>query len=84
MKYNSYRRKSAPIKVGSVGIGGDFPVSIQSMLNTDTHDVRACFVQISKLEEAGCDIVRLAVPDIEAANTFSELKNKSRKHRYKR
>ncbi len=74
MNYNSVRRKSKKIKVGGLYIGGDAPISIQSMTNTDTHDVAATYAQISALEAAGCDIVRLAVPDIEAARTFGELK----------
>ena len=74
MDYNSIRRKTNAIKVGNVGIGGTNPISIQSMTNTDTHDVRATYDQIMRLADAGCDIVRLAVPDIEAASTFGELK----------
>ena len=74
MNYNSVRRKSKKIKVGGLYIGGDAPISIQSMTNTDTHDVAATYAQISALEVAGCDIVRLAVPDLDAARTFGELK----------
>ena len=62
--------------VGNKGIGGDFPITIQSMTNTDTHDIEATYNQISELEKAGCDIVRLAVPDIEAAKTFRVLKER--------
>lgn len=76
MNYNSYRRKTRAVKLAGIGIGGEYPVSIQSMTNTDTHDVQACFQQISALEKAGCDIVRLAVPDIAAAKTFFALKEK--------
>lgn len=60
--------------VGSVGIGGDNPISIQSMTNTDTHDTDKTYAQIMRLCEAGCEIVRLAVPDIEAARSFAVLK----------
>ncbi|MBQ3017174.1 MAG: flavodoxin-dependent (E)-4-hydroxy-3-methylbut-2-enyl-diphosphate synthase [Clostridia bacterium] len=74
MDYNAIRRKTNVIKVGAVGIGGNHPISIQSMTNTDTHDVDATYRQISRLTDAGCDIVRLAVPDIEAAETFGALK----------
>ncbi len=74
MTYNSYRRKSNPIVAGNIGIGGSFPISIQSMTNTDTHDIDATYEQILRLKSAGCDIVRLAVPDIDAAKTFGELK----------
>ncbi len=74
MNYNTFRRKTKPVAVGKVIIGGDAPISIQSMTNVDTHDVSACFGQIKSLEDAGCDIVRLAAPDIEAAKSFRELK----------
>ena len=74
MNYNSFRRKTNSVKLGRVTIGGDSPISIQSMTNVDTHDVSACFSQIKALECAGCDVVRLAVPDIEAAESFRELK----------
>lgn len=74
MDYNSIRRKTNAITVGGIGIGGGNPISIQSMTNTDTHDVDATYAQIMRLADVGCDIVRLAVPDIEAANTFSALK----------
>lgn len=76
MTYNSYRRKTRAIKLGGLGIGGEYPVSIQSMTNTDTHDVEACYRQISALAAAGCDVVRLAVPDLAAADTFRELKRR--------
>lgn len=59
---------------GDVAIGGGAPVSIQSMTNTDTADIQAAGAQIRRLEEAGCQIVRLAVPDMDAARAFAELK----------
>ena len=74
MNYNSFRRKTKPVTVGGVRIGGDASISIQSMTNVDTHDVLACFSQIKSLEALGCDIVRLAVPDIDAAKSFREIK----------
>ncbi|MBQ8689615.1 MAG: flavodoxin-dependent (E)-4-hydroxy-3-methylbut-2-enyl-diphosphate synthase [Clostridia bacterium] len=74
MDYNQFRRKTRKIKVGDLCIGGDAPITVQSMTNTDTHDTEATYKQIRALEDAGCDIVRLAVPDIEAASVFSELK----------
>ena len=74
MNYNDFRRKSREVKVGSLAIGGNSPITIQSMTNTDTHDIKATYEQIMRLKTAGCDIVRLAVPDIEAAATFAELK----------
>lgn len=61
------------IHVGKVAIGGGAPVAIQSMLNTKTTDVPACLKQIERLHVAGCEIVRLAVPDMEAAHSFSEI-----------
>ena len=74
MKYNDFRRQTQKITVGGVSIGGDSPITVQSMTNTETHDVAATLKQIRALESAGCDIVRLAVPDIEAAATVSALK----------
>lgn len=61
------------IHVGNVPIGGGAPVAIQSMLNTKTTDVSACLKQIERLHAAGCQIARLAVPDIEAAQSFAEI-----------
>ena len=61
------------IDVGGVAIGGDAPVSIQSMLNTKTTDVEGSLSQIRALAAAGCQIVRLAVPDMEAAKGFAEI-----------
>lgn len=65
------RRASRQVRVGSVVIGGESPISIQSMTNTDTRDKKATLEQIKKLVEAGCEIVRLAVPDQEAANNLA-------------
>ncbi len=62
------------VMVGGVAIGGGCPVSIQSMTNTDTRDVKATVSQISRLEDAGCEIIRAAVPDMEAAAAFAEIK----------
>lgn len=61
------------ILVGGVPIGGGAPVAIQSMLNTKTTDIDGCLAQIRQLKDAGCQIVRLAVPNMEAAKTFSEI-----------
>ena len=74
MDYNSIRRKTRSVIVGGVGIGGDYPVSIQSMTNTDTHDKAATLAQVRRLADAGCEIVRLALPDIEAAKTIAYIK----------
>lgn len=68
------RRKSRVIHVGRLAIGGDNPVSVQSMTNTDTWDVRATVAQILELERAGCELVRVAVPDMEAARKLSAIK----------
>ena len=70
------RRKTHQISLGSVRIGGDAPISIQSMTKTDTRDVRRTAYQIKRLEEAGCEIVRVAVVDEEAARAISEIKKK--------
>lgn len=67
------RRYSRPVQVGSVTVGGLAPVSVQSMTNTDTRDVKATLRQIDALKEAGCEIVRLAVPDQEAAGALREI-----------
>lgn len=68
------RRKSRRVYCGQVAIGGGAPISIQSMTNTDTRDVRATADQIRRLAEAGCDLVRLAIPDLEAAQAFGVIK----------
>ena len=74
MKYNEIRRKTCQIKIGNKIVGGNAPIAIQSMTNTDTHDKEATLSQIRALEVAGCDIVRITVPDIEAADTIYFLK----------
>ena len=76
MKYNDYRRHSREIKAGSVIIGGKAPISVQSMTNTDTHDIEATYRQTLALAEAGCDIVRITAPDEESTVVFSELKKR--------
>lgn len=70
-------RKSRQIKVGNVLVGGGAPISIQSMTNTDTKDVDSSLRQINQLADAGCDIVRLTVPDLDAAKAFGEIKKRS-------
>ena len=62
------------VNIGGVKIGGNNPVAIQSMCNTDTRDVNATVNQILKLEEAGCEIIRVAVPDMEAAEAIKKIK----------
>ena len=73
MKYT--RRKTREINIGGVKIGGNNPIAIQSMCNTDTRNAKATIEQIKKLEEAGCEIVRVAVPDMEAAEAVREIRN---------
>ncbi|WP_213974575.1 flavodoxin-dependent (E)-4-hydroxy-3-methylbut-2-enyl-diphosphate synthase [Tepidanaerobacter acetatoxydans] len=68
------RRKSKKIMVSNVGIGGDSPISVQSMTNTKTYDVKSTIQQIHALEEYGCDIIRVAVPDQESAEAISKIK----------
>lgn len=68
------RRITRTVDVGGVKIGGGNPVSIQSMCNTDTRDVKSTVEQIKKLCEAGCEIIRVAVPDMEAAQAVGEIK----------
>ena len=67
------RKKTRKVKVGTCYIGGDAPVSIQSMTNSDTRDVKETLKQINELYKAGCEIIRCAVPDMEAANALEEI-----------
>lgn len=76
MKYNDYRRQSREIRAGSLIIGGNTPISIQSMTNTDTHDIEATYRQTLALANAGCDVVRITAPDEESVRVFSELKKR--------
>jgi (E)-4-hydroxy-3-methylbut-2-enyl-diphosphate synthase len=68
------RKKTRRIRIGSVEIGDNNPIAIQSMTNTHTQNVKATIEQIKALEEAGCHIVRVAVPDMEAAAAIAEIK----------
>ena len=72
------RRKSRQIQVGNVKVGGDAPVTVQSMTKTDTRDVQATLLEIWSLEAAGCDVVRCAVPVREAAEKLGEIKRQIR------
>lgn len=67
------RRKSRQIMVGNVAVGGDAPISVQSMTNTLTHDVAATIAQITAMEEAGADIVRVSCPDKESTAALKEI-----------
>jgi (E)-4-hydroxy-3-methylbut-2-enyl-diphosphate synthase len=69
------RRKTKKIKVGSLYIGGNSPISVQSMTNSDTRDVDATVNQINRLVEAGCELVRVAVPDMQAAERLGLIKS---------
>ncbi|MDU5109666.1 MAG: flavodoxin-dependent (E)-4-hydroxy-3-methylbut-2-enyl-diphosphate synthase [Clostridium sp.] len=71
------RRKTRKVKVGTCYVGGDAPVSIQSMTNTDTRDVEATLAQINTLYNAGCEIIRCAVPDMKAAEALKGICEKS-------
>ena len=67
------RRVTKQVQVGDVKVGGDAPVTVQSMTKTDTRDVSATVAQIHELEEAGCEIIRCAVPDMEAAQSLGPI-----------
>jgi (E)-4-hydroxy-3-methylbut-2-enyl-diphosphate synthase len=72
------RRRSRPIQLGNVTVGGDAPITVQSMTKTDTRDVQATLLQVWSLEAAGCDVVRCAVPVREAAEKLGEIKRQIR------
>ncbi|MBN1369967.1 MAG: flavodoxin-dependent (E)-4-hydroxy-3-methylbut-2-enyl-diphosphate synthase [Dehalococcoidaceae bacterium] len=72
------RRKTKSISIGGVMVGGNAPVVVQSMTKTDTRDVKATLRQIDQLQDAGCEIVRVAVPDLEAAMALAEIKKSAR------
>ncbi len=72
------RRVSKAIQVGDVTVGGGAPITVQSMTKTDTRNVEATVRQIKELEEVGCDIIRPAVPDMEAAKALREIKRQVR------
>ena len=71
---NIVRRKSRQIMVGAVPVGGDAPISVQSMTNTETCDVDATVAQIRQLEKVGADIVRVSVPSLDAADAFARIR----------
>ena len=74
MEATFQRKNTRKIRAGNVFIGGDAPVTVQSMTNTDTRNAAATVEQIKRLEEAGCEIVRVAVPDNEAAEAVKTIK----------
>ena len=71
------RRKSKPIRIGQVTIGGDAPITVQSMTKTDTRDVKATTRQINELTAIGCELIRLAAPDTVATAALAEIKKGS-------
>jgi len=68
------RRKSRKVMIKDVGIGGDSPITVQSMTNTKTSDIKSTVKQIHTLEEVGCDIIRVAVPDMASVDAISKIK----------
>lgn len=74
LEFPVVRRKSCPVKIGDVIIGGNFPIAVQSMTKTDTRDVKATVAQIHQLEKAGCEIIRVAVLDEQAASVLGRIK----------
>jgi (E)-4-hydroxy-3-methylbut-2-enyl-diphosphate synthase len=68
------RRKTRQIKIGDVAIGGGAPIVVQSMTKTDTNDIEQTVAQIKRMEEVGCEVVRIAVPDREAVAAFGKIK----------
>ena len=78
------RRKTRQIQVGSVKIGGDAPISVQSMTIPHPSDVVGTLEQIHRLEEAGCELIRVAVPDMDAANALSQNQSSNDGATYRR
>jgi len=74
MQYIHQRKNTRQILVGNVPVGGGAPVSVQSMTNTPTADINATVLQIERLQNAGCEIVRVAVPDMQAADAITAIK----------
>ena len=75
---NDIRKKVKTVNIGNILIGGNNPISIQSMTNTDTRDIKSTAEQIKSLEDAGVDIVRLAVLDMDAAKAIKEIKKQTK------
>lgn len=76
MREITHRTKTRPVKVGNLTIGGNDEVVVQSMTTTKTHDVEATVAEINRLEEAGCQIIRVACPDMRAAEAITEIKKR--------
>src|SRR5438105_5515538 len=75
-KHTFHRHKTREVRVGSLVVGGDNPIWVQSMTTPDTHDIEATVAQIHRLEEAGCELVRVTVPKPEDAAVLSEIKKR--------
>ena len=67
------RKKTKKIKVGNVDVGGDAPISVQSMTNTPTNDVKQTINQVRELEDAGADLVRISCPDEESSTALKKI-----------
>lgn len=76
MNYNEIRRKTREIRIGNIAIGGNNPIRVQSMLNTDPTDFDSSYKQVSELKEVGCDIIRMAITGNESLKVLDKLKNK--------
>src|SRR5438445_6362506 len=77
-RHTFHRHKTREVKVGPLVVGGDQPIWVQSMTTPDTHDIEATVAQIHRLEEAGCEIVRVTVPKAEDAHVLGEIKKRIR------
>ncbi len=78
MREITHRTKTRPVKVGNLIIGGNDQVVVQSMTTTKTHDIEATVAEINRLEEAGCQLIRVACPDMRAAEAIPEIKKRIR------
>ena len=70
------RRKTRKVKIGDLIVGGEQAISVQSMTTTKTHDITATLKEVERLEEAGCQIIRITVPDQPAADALYEIKKR--------
>src|SRR5437016_14658190 len=75
-QHNTQRHKTREVRVGDKVVGGDNPIWVQSMTTPDTYDVEATVAQILRLEEAGCEIVRVTVPKAQDAAVLGEIKHR--------
>ena len=70
------RKKTKEVRIGNIMVGGDHAVTVQSMTTTKTHDVTATLKEVERLEEAGCHLIRITVPDQPAADALKEIKKR--------